>query len=188
MTATSTTSGPCPGTSSPRRRKASTASGARTSSSVVTYANGAIATIQALTTFENGLAAYPSDTTQRRAPGFQLVVHGSSGHTVSIVESPELDQATTGIWSFDGDEASARRWREEEVGLPGFPRFHAEQIRDFVAAIREGHSPTVTGRDALVALQIVEGIYLSQARGLPVELPMSEPDRLAADGLTERAA
>lgn len=155
---------------------------------VVTYANGAIATIQALTTFENGLAAYPSDTTSRRAPGFQLVVHGSTGHTVSIIESPELDQATTGIWSFDGEESSAQRWREEEAGRPGFPGFHAEQIRDFVASIREGRSPAVTGRDALVALQIVKGIYLSQDRGLPIALPMSEPDRLAADGLTERAA
>ncbi|QOR70078.1 Gfo/Idh/MocA family oxidoreductase [Ruania alkalisoli] len=154
---------------------------------VVTYDSGAIATIQAMTTFENGFASEPSPTVRYQAPGFRLAMHGSMGHSVGLQESPELAQATTDLWTFDGEAEQAAQWREQEAGRPSLPEFHRLQIAEFVEAVRAGRPPAITGRDGLLALEVVKGVYLSQARNAPVSLPMSDADRLAADELTESA-
>ncbi|ACQ82423.1 oxidoreductase domain protein [Beutenbergia cavernae DSM 12333] len=155
---------------------------------VVTYAGGAIATIQAMTTFENGFASEPSPAVAYRAPGFRLAVHGTAGHSVGLQESPELAQAVTDLWTFDGEEELARRWHEEEHGRPSLPGFHRIQIAEFLDAVRAGRPPAITGRDGLTALEVVKGVYLSQDRLAPVSLPMSDDDRRDADRLTEGAA
>src|SRR5690606_31857305 len=66
---------------------------------VVTYESGAIATIQAMTTFENGFASQPNPDVAHRAPGFRLAVHGATGQSVGLDESPELAQAVTDLWT-----------------------------------------------------------------------------------------
>lgn len=154
---------------------------------VITYENGAIATVQATTTFENGFASQPSPTVGYRAPGFRLATHGAAGHSVGVAESPELAQATNDLWTFDGEETLMTAWRTEEAGRPSVPEFHGRQIAEFLDAVRERRTPAVTGRDGLTALEVVKGIYLAQDRGAPVSLPMSEEDRRAADRLTEGA-
>lgn len=155
---------------------------------VVTYESGAIATIQATTTFENGFASKPSPTVGYRAPGFRLAVHGTSGHSVGLVESPELAQAVNDLWTFDGEAEQLARWRSQEDGRPSVPEFHQLQIAEFLDAVRAGRPPAITGQDGLVALEVIKAVYLSQARRAPVSLPMSEDDRRAADTLTEGSA
>lgn len=155
---------------------------------VVTYESGAIATIQATTTFENGFASQPSDTVGYTAPGFRLAVHGTSGHSVGVAESPELAQAVNDLWTFDGEEGRLAQWREAESGRPSVPEFHGLQIAEFLDAVRAGRQPAITGRDGLTALEVIKGVYLSQAEHRPVSLPMSDADRQAADALTEGAA
>jgi predicted dehydrogenase len=140
---------------------------------VVAFDNGALATIIATTTLES----------IERAPGFRLAVHGAAGHTVGMNESPELMQAVTDQWPFDTDE-QVRAWASAEGGKPGFPAFHADQLRDFARAVLEDREPTVTGLDAYRALEVIKGIYLSEARRQPVRLPMSAADRAEADRLT----
>lgn len=152
---------------------------------VVTYTSGAIATISAMTTFENGFASEPSRTVGYRAPGFGLAVHGTTGHSVGLTESPELAQATTDLWTFDGEEDLVSSWRAKEGGRWSLPEFHRAQIAEFTDAIRVGRAPAITGRDGLAALEVVKGVYLSQARQAPVHLPMSGADRRDADDLTE---
>lgn len=155
---------------------------------VVTYGGGAIATIQAMTTFENGFASQPNPAVDHRAPGFRLAVHGTAGHSVGLDESPELAQAVTGLWTFDGEEQQLAQWREAEAGRPSVPEFHGMQIADFLDAVRHRREPAITGRDGLNALEVIKGVYLSQAEGRPVSLPMSGADRRAADDLTEGVA
>lgn len=155
---------------------------------VVTYDSGAIATVQAMTTFENGFASRPSSTVGHRAPGFRLAVHGAAGHSVGVEESPELAQAVNDLWTFDGEEQHAVTWRAQEAGRPSVPEFHGRQIAEFLDAVRERRSPAVTGRDGLAALEVVKGVYLAHERRAPVALPMSDDDRRAADRLTEGAA
>lgn len=155
---------------------------------VVTYDSGAVATVQATTTFENGFASQPSLTVGHRAPGFRLAVHGTAGHSVGVAEKPELAQAVNDVWTFDGEEQRMATWRAQEEGRPSVPEFHGRQIAEFLDAVRERRSPAVTGRDGLTALEVVKGVYLAQERGAAVSLPMSDTDRLAADRLTEGAA
>lgn len=155
---------------------------------VVTYDSGAIATVQAMTTFENGFASQHSPTVDYRAPGFGLTVHGAAGHSVGLKESPELAQAINHVWTFDGEEQLMARWRAEEDGRPSVPEFHARQIAEFLDAVRQRRSPAVTGRDGLAALEVVKGVYLSQVRQAEVPLPMSKDDHRAADQLTEGLA
>jgi UDP-N-acetyl-2-amino-2-deoxyglucuronate dehydrogenase len=45
--------------------------------------------------------------------------------------------------------------------------FHALQIADFLAAVRTGGTPAVTGREAMASLAIVTAIYASAAAGRP---------------------
>ncbi|QMU96440.1 Gfo/Idh/MocA family oxidoreductase [Microbacterium esteraromaticum] len=155
---------------------------------VVTYDSGAIATVQALTTFENGFASQPSADVAYRAPGFRLAVHGTAGHSVGVAESPELAQAVNDLWTFDGEESLMAGWREQEAGRTSVPEFHRRQIGEFLEAVRDGRQPAVTGRDGLTALEVVKGVYLAQQRGAAVSLPMSDADRLAADRLSEGVA
>lgn len=155
---------------------------------VVTYDSGAIATVQAMTTFENGFASQPSADVAYRAPGFRLAVHGTAGHSVGVAESPELAQAVNDLWTFDGEESLMAGWREQEAGRTSVPEFHRRQIGEFLEAVRDGRQPAVTGRDGLTALEVVKGVYLAQQRGAAVSLPMSDADRLAADRLSEGVA
>lgn len=155
---------------------------------VVTYGSGAIATVQAMTTFENGFASQPNATVGYRAPGFRLALHGTAGHSAGVVENPELAQPINDLWTFDGEEQLMAAWQTEEAGRPSVPEFHARQIAEFLDAVRERRSPAVTGRDGLTALEVVKGVYLAQHRDAPVALPMSAEDRRAADQLTEGVA
>jgi predicted dehydrogenase len=147
----------------------------------VSFENGALGTIQAMTTFENGVGLNPESGTLRIAPGFRLAVHGANGHTVGMAEIPEFTQAITDQWTFDGEDASIAEWVEAEGGRTGFPSFHSDQLRDFAQAIADKREPTVTGEDAYRALEVVKAVYLTQARRTPVSLPMSAEDRAEAD-------
>lgn len=158
-------------------------------SAVVTFDNGALATIQAVTTFENGMATrVPSPLTAHVAPGFRLAVHGTGGHTVGVLESPEGAQAVTDQWTFDGEQTDVAAWAETEGGRSGFPAFHSDQLRDFAVAIAEGRQPTVTGEEAYRALEVVKAVYLSDARRAPIALPMSAEDRAEADRVSSGTA
>ncbi|GAA1220058.1 Gfo/Idh/MocA family oxidoreductase [Rhodoglobus aureus] len=154
---------------------------------VITFESGALATLQAVTTFENGLvkriggAPTPNAHTARIAPGFRLAVHGSLGDTVGMRESPEFMQATTDQWTFDGESNAVDEWYAVEAGHAGFPAFHSNQLQDFALAVLEDREPTVTGEDAYNALEVVKAVYLSESRRMPVKLPMSPADRVEAD-------
>lgn len=157
------------------------------SSAVISFENGAIATLQAVTTFENGLvkriggAPTPNANTKHVAPGFRLAVHGTNGDSVGLAESPEFMQAVTDQWTFDGEGEHVSEWAATEGDRPGFPAFHTDQLRDFAVTILEDRAPLVTGEDAYRALEVVKAVYLSESRRMPISLPMSAEDRAEAD-------
>jgi predicted dehydrogenase len=144
-----------------------------TAGAVVSFENGALATITATTTLES----------VEKSPGFRLAVHGAAGHTLGIAESPELTQAINDQWPLD-PETTVKEWAAAEGGKPGFPGFHSDQLRDFVIAILENREPTVTGLAAFRALEVIKGVYLSEKRRQPIALPMSAADRTEADLIT----
>jgi UDP-N-acetyl-2-amino-2-deoxyglucuronate dehydrogenase len=147
-----------------------------TSCAVVGFENGAMASIVATTTLES----------IEKAPGFRLAVHGAKGVTLGLAERPELTQAITDQWPFDPEE-TVREWAAAEGGKSGFPGFHSDQIRDFARAVLDDREPTVTGADAVRALEVIKAVYLSEARRAPIVLPMSAEHRAEADRITMAA-
>jgi UDP-N-acetyl-2-amino-2-deoxyglucuronate dehydrogenase len=144
-----------------------------TACAVVGFESGAMASIVATTTLES----------IEKAPGFRLAVHGAAGVTVGLSERPELTQALTDQWPFDSEE-TVRAWAAAEEGKSGFPGFHSDQLRDFARAILDDREPTVTGADAVRALEVIKAVYLSEARHSRIVLPMSAEDRAEADRIT----
>jgi len=134
-----------------------------TAGALVEFASGAIATIQAGTTFRPGLGA-------------QVWVSDARGRTASVMEFPE-GVGFTDVWTMPGEEAFAHGYGVgRTVDLPlaeihdHLAPYHATQIEDFIRALRDDREPAVTGRDAVRSLEIIEAIYASSDSGAPVEL------------------
>ncbi|SNT48396.1 Predicted dehydrogenase [Asanoa hainanensis] len=129
-----------------------------TAAAVVEFASGAIATVQAGTTFRPGLGA-------------QVWVSDAAGRTMGLSEFPE-GVAFTDVSTVDGDRvlvgpAAGPAMSDLPLGEihDHLAPYHAEQIRDFVAALRDDREPAVTGADALRSLELVEAVYRSSRAG-----------------------
>ncbi|HEX6681853.1 MAG TPA: Gfo/Idh/MocA family oxidoreductase [Candidatus Limnocylindrales bacterium] len=136
-----------------------------TAAALVEFASGAIATIQAATTFSPGLGA-------------QVWVSDARGNTASVMEFPE-GVGRTDLWTLPGEEEFAQVFRpgaEFDLALERIHRhlvpYHRMQIEEFIAAVRAGREPAVTGREAMKSLEIVQAIYQSSRSGTPISLPM----------------
>jgi UDP-N-acetyl-2-amino-2-deoxyglucuronate dehydrogenase len=113
-------------------------------SAVLRFANGAAGVIQASTAFWPG---YPE----------RIEIHGTKG--TAIVTG---DRLTT--WDVHDDYGSTPPISQQAasgasdpmaISLEPFER----QFRDFADAIRTGRTPAVSGRDGLLALEVVDAIY-----------------------------
>ncbi|WP_203790927.1 Gfo/Idh/MocA family protein [Paractinoplanes rishiriensis] len=131
-----------------------------TAAALIEFASGALATVQAGTTFQPGL-------------GVQVWVSDAHGRTASLMESPE-GIAYTDVRTLPGEETFAGAGGPSDLSLAEIhdhlAPYHALHIADFVAALRDGRDPAVTGREALRSLAIVEAVYESSRSGSAVEL------------------
>jgi UDP-N-acetyl-2-amino-2-deoxyglucuronate dehydrogenase len=128
--------------------------------------------------FEGGATAVLQATTAV-VPEFppELEIHGERG-TAMVFDS----RGYLGFWSSTLDRPTplpdrwalyASQYHEQDASVPAqaSPEPHAENIRDFVAAVREGRPPLVDGTEARKALLLVDTLYRSAARGTWVDLP-----------------
>ena len=78
-------------------------------------------------------------------------------------------------WTLRGEEGNVERWLAEEQarGLKEFPDFHALQIGEFLAAIREGREPAVDGEEGRKTVEIIEAMYRSGQTGSPARFPIA---------------
>lgn len=132
-----------------------------TAVATVTFANGGLATITAATTFDPPPG------------GFRVAIHGSSGATVSVDESPEGTQGINDVWTIPGEGDDRATWEADDRDRPGFPGFHALQIQDFLDAIIQDREPAVTGAEARKSLEIILAVYHSSRTGSAVRLPLA---------------
>ena len=118
--------------------------------------------------FDNGVVAVLQATTAA-VPEIppELEVHGDRG-TALVFDS----RGHLGFWcsTMDRPQPLPERWstyaslfHEQEATLPSQASVapHAENIRDFIAAVREGRPPLVDGIEARKALAINEALYAS---------------------------
>lgn len=134
-----------------------------TAAAIVEFVGGGIATIQAGTTFRPGL-------------GIQVWVSDADGRTEGLSEFPEgvafTDVSTVGtarvlaVGPATGSMSDLPLSQIHDHLAP----YHAMQVADFIAAVRDGREPAVTGVDAIRSLDIVEAIYRSSREGVGVEL------------------
>lgn len=128
------------------------------------FASGGLATVSASTALTPGL-------------GTRVLVSGPGG-TAGVAEYPEGTEGVNDVWAVPGAEAVRSPFG---AGLrPDIPLsainaslapFHTLQIADFVAAVRTGRAPAVTGRDAATSLAILTALYASARSGRPERVP-----------------
>ena len=123
--------------------------------------------------FANGaIAQFTASTALSPALGQRIAITGSNGATVGLLEYPEGAEAINDVWALPEDPVLLP---PTEV-LPDVPLdrinaslapFHAQQIADFVLAVRTGDVPAVSGEDALRSLRTMAAMYRSMRTGLP---------------------
>jgi predicted dehydrogenase len=138
---------------------------------IVRFAGGALATIIASNSQRPGLHA-------------TIHVHGRNGASVGVetdggnvfvagVSLPSVPR--NDLWTVPGEEDALEGWAvADEAVLAGVDissHFHELQLRDVVAAIRDGRVPTVSGLDGLMTVDLMAGIYAAGRSGNRVRLP-----------------
>ena len=134
---------------------------------LLTFANGALGTIQASTAIYPGLPE-------------RLEISGLNG--TAIVESGKIKlwefKDEKGETDFYGRKAGAEESPPgEKVGGAADPTAvgyanHAAQLADFVAALRENREPLVNGEEARKSLEIILAVYRSAREGREIKLPL----------------
>lgn len=128
-------------------------------------------------------------TSVSQKPGIYTNVHmhGASGASVgvqtdtgatfvagmtSIVEPPIND-----LWTIPGEAHLLAQFQAEDRArgkqIDPTTHYHALQIQDFLAAIRDNRPPLLTGREARIVVEMFTAIYRSNDSRRPVKLPLS---------------
>lgn len=138
---------------------------------IVRFASGALATIVASNSQRPGLYA-------------RIHVHGRSGASVGVetdagsmfvagLSLPSLSR--NDLWTIPGEEAEPERWQAGDrtalAGVDVASHYHELQLRDIVAAIRDGRPPAVTGEDGRKTVELLAAIYRAARSGQRVRLP-----------------
>lgn len=127
----------------------------------------------AMITFESGAVGLLHGSTAVY-PGLpeRLEITGTNGTAVIeknvLVRTELIDEksgAGAGSSAANDDNTAAD---PAALGAQG----HAAQIADFIAAVREGRDPLVTGEAARKPLEIILAVYESAKRGGPVTFPL----------------
>ena len=94
-------------------------------------------------------------------------ITGSTGATADISYNNGYEAGHNFTWTLPGEEGNVARWLAEEqgLGLKEFPDFHALQIGEFLAAIREDREPAVVGEEGRKTVEIIEAMYRSGQTG-----------------------
>jgi UDP-N-acetyl-2-amino-2-deoxyglucuronate dehydrogenase len=136
-----------------------------TAVAIARFASGAVASIVASNSQRPGLYG-------------RIHVHGRTGASIGVetdtgssfvagVTLPTLP--TNDIWTIPGEEAQPQRWAEEDAadlaGVDIETHFHELQLRDVVAAIREGRRPAVDGAAGRSAVELMAAIDQASRTG-----------------------
>ncbi len=130
-------------------------------------------TVVASIRFASGaVASFVASNSQRPGLHGRVHVHGRNGASVGVetdtgamfvagVTLPSTPR--NDLWTIPGEEAMPGRWAAEDaVALAGVDQathHHELQLRDVIAAIRDGHPPAVDGAEGKAAVELIAAIY-----------------------------
>jgi len=131
-----------------------------------------------------GLASVIASNSQNPGIHARVHVHGRSGASIGVetdggsifvagVTSPTL--ARNDLWTIPGQGDLPARWEIEDratvAGIDLDSHYHELQLRDVVAAIREGRPPAIDGRDGRATVELFWAIYQAAERGERIHVP-----------------
>lgn len=141
-------------------------------------------TAVAMVRFVSGaLASITLSNSQRPGLYARIHVHGRSGASVGVetdagssfvagISAPS--EPRNDLWTIPGEESAPERWHAEDraaqAGVDRESHHHELQLRDIVAAIRDGRPPAVGGHDGRAAVELMDAIYRAAASGGRVRL------------------
>jgi UDP-N-acetyl-2-amino-2-deoxyglucuronate dehydrogenase len=147
-------------------------------------------TAVAIVRFQGGaVASIVASNSQRPGLYGRIHVHGRNGASVGVetdtgspfvagVSLPSLPE--NDIWTIPGEEAEPKRWAAEDAAeladIDIATYFHELQLRDVVAAIRDGRPPAVDGRDGRAAVALMAAIDEAPRSGGRVRLLTDDPE------------
>jgi predicted dehydrogenase len=142
-------------------------------------------TAVAVLRFQNGgLGAIVTSVAQKPGIYTKVHVHGTSGASVGVETdrgatfiagmTPITEPPLNDVWTISGEEHLLPAFQAEDrarfAQIDAGTHYHALQIRDFLAAVREGRPPLVTGADGRAVVELFTAIYRSNREGRPVRL------------------
>ncbi len=156
-------------------------------------------TAAAVIRFKSGALGVLTGTTSARWSHSSIVVHGSAGHSVGVMEEPEGAIGYNHVWTIPEEAGTVERSLAEHVergeymfrtdnspsgvGGPtsywttaykfkqaGEPNYWSRQIADLVESIRAGRRPMVDGYEGRKSVAILQAVYESNRTGQPVPL------------------
>ena len=87
------------------------------------------------------------------------------------------------LWTVPGEEDMLRKWKIEDTEL--FDNIDPTvyylkcQIEDYIAAVKLGRDPLVTGDDGRRTVELFTSIYRSTRNNTPVKFPLKPEDGLS---------
>lgn len=135
------------------------------------------------------LASIVASNSQHPGIHARIVVHGESGTTLGVQtdggsmfvagSSQMQDAPYNHVWTIPGDEELVSGWKRDdhEEFWSGDPilRYHKLVLRDFVASTRSGGQPAVPGAEGRHCVELIQAIYTSNEKRIPVRLGPAAP-------------
>lgn len=116
----------------------------------------------------------------------RLHIHGANGASVGVQTdggssfvagvSAATEPPMNDLWTVPGEEQFLPLWQAQDraraAGLDVMSHYHALQIADFVAAVRENRPPLVSGEEGRKTVELIEALYHAGRSGRGVFLPL----------------
>jgi predicted dehydrogenase len=138
-----------------------------------------------------GLGSIVASLSQKPGIHTKVHIHGHSGASVGVETdrgatfiagvTPIAEPPLNDLWTIPGEEDQLDAYREEDrrrfTQIDAINHYHALQIADFLAAVRESRPPLVTGDDGRRVVALIDAIYRSgrERRPIPIEDPAPAP-------------
>ena len=131
-------------------------------------------------------------TSLSQKPGIytKVHIHGTSGASVGVETdrgatfiagvSEIAEPPLTDLWTVPGEEGQLAGFQASDraafARVNATTHYHALQIADFLAAVRENRPPLVTGEAGRDVVELFSAIYQSSRERRAVTLPMARPE------------
>jgi predicted dehydrogenase len=133
-----------------------------------------------------GLGSILASLSQKPGIFTKVHVHGSNGASVGVETdrgatfiaglTPLAEPPLNDLWTIPGEDHRLAEFQAEDraqfARVDAAVHYHELQIGDFLAAIREGRPPLVTGEDGRAVVELFTAIYRSNRERRPIALPL----------------